>query len=505
MRHVFKKFQPPKAAGVLSSDVLGSLYAKEAEKTLDTLVEAVHLASISTLFMEESKDKSAVGLFGLEMEGKFVRGPGATGLTVAHITIIATMVEMLLEMFPEDSVLVDDDVASVIGDEKFLAEAAMIMSDFGISKGTTAADVARFLQHCGTYNAAQAAGEQPKRFWTIKPVDSAKAFRASKQWCMNVSLIDNGEPVLGFIACPMLSFDHASRSVPSPKGCPIYYAVKDQGAWIQLVNLERDQGVYQGIYRLKGPSLPLKAEEKIERGKDALYGFLGSEQLTITMRDRQREDIFDDAKRMGKMLGSDYPKFAFFDSSLKYCWLAGGKADLLWEFPRGLYDKTSTERLVDHAAGALLAGESGAKVTDLDGKSINWATGKILSENRGILATDTNKVPLESILEVIGKATVESNELYLDRCEKRKEVSLMLGKVFKKMGELAEGEQETRGAEKVLARGMEMLKDEQEMDKVTQEDLNRDSPILGESAMSPEDASFSGDGPVPLSPVGGDS
>merc|ERR1711865_1357131 len=111
----------------------------------------------------------------------------------------------------------------------------------------------------------------------------------------------------------------------------------------------------------------MDCNKKVHRSNDMLYDVLGTEQLSIGMNSRLREDTFVDAERIAKILGSDYPKYDLTSSAIKYAWLAEGKSDIIWYFPRGLYDKEATESLAHHASGVLLCVEAGAICKDLDG------------------------------------------------------------------------------------------------------------------------------------------
>ena len=50
----------------------------------------------------------------------------------------------------------------------------------------------------------------------------------------------------------------------------------------------------------------------------------------------------------------------------------------------------------------------------------------------------------------------------------------------------------------VRKRGLEMLDNEEEMMKITQDSMNRDVPILGQPPRADEDAL---EGPIPYSPI----
>jgi 3'(2'), 5'-bisphosphate nucleotidase len=73
---------------------------------------------------------------------------------------------------------------------------------------------------------------------------------------------------------------------------------------------------------------------------------------------------------------------ARLDSQCKYAVVARGQADAYLRLPTR---KPYIERIWDHAAGACIAGESGAFVTDIRGKALDFSHGRGLEENRGIV------------------------------------------------------------------------------------------------------------------------
>jgi 3'(2'), 5'-bisphosphate nucleotidase len=48
--------------------------------------------------------------------------------------------------------------------------------------------------------------------------------------------------------------------------------------------------------------------------------------------------------------------------------------------------KDYREKIWDHAAGALVAQEAGARVCDVDGKPLDFGCGRELTRNRGVFA-----------------------------------------------------------------------------------------------------------------------
>ncbi|CAK9012589.1 unnamed protein product [Durusdinium trenchii] len=483
---------------VIPAKLLESDLGKELKVGIETMVEVMHMLSLGLLLLEDVKDKSTVGLHGFKLQDKYVReASDGTESTMPGLAVTSYVMKQLLEHFPEDPVLSDEDGELLSRDEGFAQEVVNFFKAFQLMPDATTSSLAEWSKHCNSYSE----GEPPRRYWVFTPIDSKKCFRDAKQFGCTLCLMQDNEPVLSLMGCPVLSYDHPSRSSPHPSGCPIFYAMKGQGAWTQLVVMKRETGVYMGQYGLKSPSLKLNVSEKIRRGNDGLYDMLGTEQLRISQHSRMREDIFLDSERIAKLLGSEFAKFHFIDNSMKFSWLARGDEDISWSITQGLYDSSSRLRLTEHAAGVLIAEEAGASVADLDGEDIDWSTGPILSNNRGLFATDPNKVPKKAIVKAVKEATEKSQVLYQERCEKRREKAQMLRKIFEEMGKYAETEEEIKGAAVVKKRGLEMLDNEEEMMKLTQESMSRGVPILGEPTLADDDDLG---GPIPFSPIKSD-
>jgi 3'(2'), 5'-bisphosphate nucleotidase len=75
------------------------------------------------------------------------------------------------------------------------------------------------------------------------------------------------------------------------------------------------------------------------------------------------------------------------DSQAKYSVLAAGKGDLLLRLLSPSMPDYR-EKIWDQAAGSLVVEEAGGRITDLNGRSLDFSTGRTLENNRGILASN---------------------------------------------------------------------------------------------------------------------
>ena len=72
------------------------------------------------------------------------------------------------------------------------------------------------------------------------------------------------------------------------------------------------------------------------------------------------------------------------DSQAKHVSVAAGVADLLVRFPRQGY----REAIWDQAAGAIIIEEAGGRVTDLAGRPFDFSTGRRMTANEGLVASN---------------------------------------------------------------------------------------------------------------------
>ena len=126
-----------------------------------------------------------------------------------------------------------------------------------------------------------------RRFWLVDPLDGTKEFiKHRAEFTVNIALVEDGEPVLGVVLAPALNL--------------LYWAVKGEGAW-----REENGGGPQRIYSdTPTAGMPLTVVESLSHPSPELEAYL----QTIPVARRVKAG-----------------------SSLKFCWVAEGRADI---YPR---------------------------------------------------------------------------------------------------------------------------------------------------------------------------
>lgn len=197
------------------------------------------------------------------------------------------------------------------------------------------------------------------RFWTLDPVDGTKGFLRGEQYAVALALIEDGKVQIAVLGCPNLN--SASRMEIGGPGSLIV-AARDQGTWTRPL---RAEGEFQAIQ--------VSAQEDRTRARLLLSAEAAHTNLRNMDLIAQHLGIGTDAVRM--------------DSQAKYSVLAAGEGELLFRLisPKA---PDYREKIWDQAAGSLIVEEAGGKITDLDGKMLNFKLGRTLAENRGVLASN---------------------------------------------------------------------------------------------------------------------
>ncbi len=200
-------------------------------------------------------------------------------------------------------------------------------------------------------------------FWTLDPIDGTKGFLRNQQYAIALAFIEDGTPTVGVMGCPNLPRDMGEPlDVPDSEGC-LYMAMRNEGVYetsgsdaadkpIRLTRLDHDAGEEIAVCA------------SVEKAHTDL-GKVG--EILEVLRTEHGEAVGEPVR---------------LDSQCKYAVVARGQADAYLRLPTR---KGYIERIWDHAAGSLIAAESGAAVSDVFGRELDFSHGRGLETNKGIV------------------------------------------------------------------------------------------------------------------------
>ena len=204
------------------------------------------------------------------------------------------------------------------------------------------------------------AGDPPDKFWTLDPVDGTKGFLRKDQYAVALARVEDGQVTVAALGCPEL--EAAKRPAPGGVGS-ILVAMRGQGTW----SLPMGDATVR-VPQLRVSTIDSPAKARVLRSFEKSHTDAGGiDQLAANLAIAAQP--------------------VAMDSQAKYAVLAAGGAEILLRLlspDRPDY----REKIWDQAAGSLVVEEAGGRVTDLDGKPLDFAHGRTLAENRGVVATN---------------------------------------------------------------------------------------------------------------------
>jgi 3'(2'), 5'-bisphosphate nucleotidase len=283
----------------------------------------------------------------------FVKGDGSP-VTIADLAIDALVSGRLARRFPHDSLVAEED--DPVRDVALSPSRLTLIADLiaHVERGVTPRAVASWVERSRCRSGS--------RCWVLDPIDGTKGFLRGRQYVVALALIVDGHLSVGVVGCPCYS---PVSGLPStaidqrPGAGGVAVAVRDRGAW-WITPDGRD------VARLC-----------VSRGVDIRRARL------LTSHEGSHTDRAQ-LERTLTALGILTPPLPL-DSQAKHVVLAAGRADLLLRLPTADHAR---ESIWDQAAGALLIAEAGGCMTDLAGHALDFSTGRQLTHNSGILASN---------------------------------------------------------------------------------------------------------------------
>ena len=270
-------------------------------------------------------------------------------VTVADFGSQALICRSISEAFPEDRIVAEEDSRQLRSPEAAQLANSVLSRLRRLLPEITREKLFRWIDRGRDSGGAG-------RFWCLDPIDGTKGFLRGDQYAVSLALIEDGQVVLGALACPNFPLDGSGEG---PRG-QIFFAVRGEGAFVQ--DLE-----------LRHPPEPVRVREIAEPAQARFCESVDASHSSHS-----------DSRQISRLLGIQNPPVRL-DSQAKYAVVASGIADIYLRLPTR---KDYREKIWDHAAGHLIIREAGGHVTDITGAELDFSLGRELSRNRGVIATN---------------------------------------------------------------------------------------------------------------------
>jgi 3'(2'), 5'-bisphosphate nucleotidase len=263
-------------------------------------------------------------------------------VTVADFAIQALLGRSLEMAFPGDTLVAEEDSATLRATRQQGIQDQVVESVAQSVPEATLEKVYQWIDRGGK--------ESGHRFWALDPIDGTKGFLRGDQYAVALALVVNHEVQMGALACPNL------------EGGSLIIAVREQGCW--RTHLAGPEGFEQ-----------LKVSDREDPAQARVLRSFEVEHTNVGQIDELMQSIGVRAQPV------------LMDSQAKYAVLAAGTGDLLFRLLSPTYPDYR-EKIWDQAAGSLVIEEAGGRITDLDGKRLDFSVGSILTQNRGVVASN---------------------------------------------------------------------------------------------------------------------
>lgn len=283
-----------------------------------------------------------------ELVGEAMTKDDRSPVTVADFAAQAWIGYRLSQAYPQDPLVAEEDSARLKSDPAMLEKVTRFIQRQ--HPDATSELVTTWIDHNRV--------DSGERFWTLDPIDGTKGFLRGDQYAVALALVIEGQISLGVLGCPHLN----PNAEPAQNSGALFYAGRGYGAW--AVDLLQNQTAQ----RLNTSARTDPAEARILRSFESGHTNTSQIDQFASFMNGQAEPVL-------------------MDSQAKYAVLAAGGAEILLRL-LSANQPNYREKIWDQAAGSIVLEEAGGRISDLDGKPLDFTTGRSLLNNRGILASN---------------------------------------------------------------------------------------------------------------------
>lgn len=340
-----------------------SPYVKELEVAFQVIQQA---AKLSEYILSQAQDEGAIGM-------GVVSKDDLSPVTIADFAIQALLTSTLHAHFPGDK-FVGEESAGELKENATLHDRVWgtlqhIQSQIQDSTyplvrfPESPEQMCEVIDWCG-YGTPDVGG----RIWVFDPIDGTENFVKGLVYAINIALLEDGRQVLSAVGCPNMSMDvqfPASDNSLDPEGeGGIVFAVRGHGAFTRKLHGASDE--------VSPKRLPRHAET-------------ASSLRSVTAVNTS--GLVTAHRAVASRLDVEFPGSILLPWVIRWVLLALNVANTtFWAYK----ERSRLAKIWDHAGAMLLFEEVGGKVSDVDGKEINWIAGRKMVSNYGIVAAPSN-------------------------------------------------------------------------------------------------------------------
>ncbi len=293
-------------------------------------------------------------------------------VTIGDFGAQALIIQAIRNNFPGDGIVGEEEASSLRDNPEVMSQIWELVQKSRLSDDAAEASLGAPLRSeedmLDAIDLGNSAGGARGRFWALDPIDGTKGFIRGGQYAVCLALIEDADVKVGVMACPNLPVDNSApldtkydegQTDSEGKGV-LFSAVVGQGATARPLG--------PGALEASSPI----SMRSISDVKDA----------TFCESVEAAHSSLDDHSAIAKSLGITRPSVRM-DSQAKYASIARGAGDIYLRLP---VKKDYQEKIWDHAAGDLIVREANGRVTDANGKRLDFGRGRTLSGNTGVVA-----------------------------------------------------------------------------------------------------------------------
>ena len=293
-------------------------------------------------------------------------------VTIGDYGAQALIIRAIQHNFPNDEIVGEEDSSSLRQNPTLTAQIWELVKAAQLDDAAAEQELGGPLespeQMLQAIDAGSSAGGSRGRFWALDPIDGTKGFLRGGQYAVCLALIEDGDVKVGVLACPNLPVDDSA---------PLSADVGEKGS-----DGEGRGVIFAAVSRTGATSRPLGRGALQASQPIGMRDVPDIAQATFCESVEAGHSSHGDQAAIAKKLGITKESVRM-DSQAKYGSIARGAGDLYLRLPvRADYE----EKIWDHAAGDLIVREAGGKVTDAEGKPLDFGRGRTLKDNKGVVA-----------------------------------------------------------------------------------------------------------------------